>query len=112
MARRAAPGFARAAGLALIGVAIVAAAGFVLLPLVGRGLVRLLEFFMTALVATVGSISTGASIWSVVGTIAKAGAAALMTPVASAVLAALVLVAFGALYALLRLLESEKEPSP
>ena len=30
----------------------------------------------------------------------------------SAVLAALVLVAFIALYALLRLLESEKEPSP
>ncbi len=112
MTRWAGPGLARAAGLALIGVAVVAATGFVLLPLVGRGLVRVLEFFTSTLVFAVRSISAGASIWSVIGTIAKAGAAALMTPAASAVLAVLVLIAFAALYGLLRLLESEKEPTP
>src|SRR2546423_15470622 len=83
---------ARAAGLAVVGVVLIAAVVFVLLPLLGRGLVYVIELFATAAVGLVTSISAGVSIWTVLGTVAKAGAAALMTPAASGALAPLVLV--------------------
>jgi hypothetical protein len=103
---------ARAAGLAVVGVALVAAVAFVLLPLLGRGVVYIVEGFAAASLSLITSIGNGASIWSVLGTVAKAGAIALMTPAASGALALLVLVGVLALYGLLRLLDSEKEPSP
>ena len=102
---------ARAAGLALLGVGLVSAGWFVLLPLLVRGFVRGIELLVLACVRLATSIAAGVSIWSVLRTVAAAAAAAIVTPIASIVLAALVLVVAVASYWLQRLLESKGESS-
>ncbi len=100
---------ARAAGIAVVGLALVVAALAFLLPLLGQGAVYLIELLATISVELVTSIGTGVSVWGVLGTIVKAGATALMTPTGSGILALVVIIGFLAMYWLLRLLESEKE---
>ena len=103
--------FARVAGLAVVGVSFTAAALFVLVPLVAREFVRFIELLVAGCVWMATSIGVGVSIWSVLGTIGREAAGALVTPMASAILAVLVLVGIVALYWLQRLLESEEEES-
>jgi hypothetical protein len=110
---RPAAGFARYAGLVIVGLGLIAAAVLVLvlLPLLGRALVRGVGLLVAGFVWVATSISVGVSIWDVLGTIGRAAAGQLTTPAASVVLALLVLVGIAALYLLQRLLESEEESS-
>ena len=103
--------FVRAAGVAVLAVALAGATAFLLLPLAVRGFVRGIELVMAGTVWLAMSISVGVSIWTVLGAVGRAAAAALMTRQASAVLAGLVLVAAIALWGLQRLLGSEEESS-
>ena len=102
---------ARVAGLVVVGLGLVVAAVFVLLPLLGRAFVRVIELLVAACVWLATSIGVGVSMWDVLGTIARAVAGGLTTPAASAALAVLVLVGIVALYWLQHLLESEEECS-
>jgi len=108
---RPAAGFARYAGLVVVGLSLIAAAVLALLPLLGRTLVRAVELLVAGCVWVATAISVGVSIWDVLGTIGRAAAGELATGAASAVLALLVLVGIAALYCLQRLLESEEESS-
>ncbi len=103
--------FARTAGLVIIGLSFIAAAVLVLLPLMGRALVRAIELLVAGCVWLATSIGVGVSMWDVLGTIGRAAAGGLATSTASAALAVLVLVGIVALYWLQRLLESEEESS-
>ena len=102
---------ARVAGLVVVGLSLIAAAVFVLLPLLGRAFVRAIGLLVAGCVWLATSIGVGVSIWDVLGTIGRAAASGLATPAASVVLALLVLVGIVALYWLQRLLESEEESS-
>jgi len=108
---RPAAGFARNAGLVVVGLSLIAAAVFALLPLLGRALVRAVELLVAGCVWVATAISVGVSIWDVLGTIGRAAAGELATAAASVVLALLVVVGIAALYCLQRLLESEEESS-
>jgi hypothetical protein len=108
---RPAAGFARYAGIVVVGLSLIAAAVFALLPLLGRTLVRAVELLVAGCVWVATAISVGVSIWDVLGTIGRAAAGELATAAASVVLALLVLVGIAALYCLQRLLESEEESS-
>jgi hypothetical protein len=100
---------ARVAGLTVVGLSLVAATILVVLPLVGRGFVRLVELLVALCVWLATSIGVGVSVWDVLATIGRAVAGGLTTPAASIALAVLVLVGIVALYWLQRLLESESE---
>jgi hypothetical protein len=102
---------ARFAGLALVGLTSVAAAGFLLLPLLGRVFVRAIELTVAGCVWLATSIGVGVSMWDVLGTIARASAGALLTPTGSLALSILVVIGIMALYWLQRLLESEEGSS-
>ncbi len=102
---------ARVAGLVIVGLSLVAAAVFVLLPLLGRAFVRAIELLVAGCLWLATSIGVGVSIWDVLGTIARAVAGGLATWTASVALAVLVLIGIVALYWLQRLLESEEESS-
>jgi len=99
----------RLTGLALGGLSLVAVAAFVLLPLLGRGLVRGLALVVTGCVWLATSIGTGVSLWDVIWTIGRAAVGGLTTPTASALLAILVLVGVVALYLLQRMLDTGEE---
>jgi hypothetical protein len=101
--------FARVAGLVVVGLGFIAAAIFVVLPLLGRVFVRLVELLVSGCVWTATSIGVGVSVWDVLATIGRAVAGGLTTPAASVALAVLVLVGIVALYWVQRLLESESE---
>jgi hypothetical protein len=101
--------FTRVAGLAIVGLSFIAAAIFVVLPLLGRIFVRLVELLVAGCVWMATSIGVGVSVWDVLATIGRAVAGGLTTPAASGALAVLVLVGIVALYWLQRLLESESE---
>ena len=102
---------ARAAGLALLGVGAAWAAWFVLLSFLVHGFVRGIDLLVAACVWLATSMAAGVSLWSLLRTVTAALAAALVTPVASMVLAAVVLVAVVASAWLQRLLGSEEESS-
>ena len=102
---------ARVAGLVVVGLSLMTAAVFVLLPLLGRGFVRIIELLVAGCVWVATSIGVGVSAWQVVGTIGRAAAGSLTTPTASLAFTVLVLVGIAALYGLQRLLESEEEES-
>ena len=101
----------RSAGLALVALASTAAAMFVLLPLLGRGVVRGIELIIAGFVWLATSIGVGVSMWDVIGTIGRATFGSLLTPIGSIALSILVVVGIMALYWLQRLLESEEESS-
>jgi hypothetical protein len=100
---------ARIAGLMVVGLSLIAAAVFVLLPLLARTFVRAVELLVTGCLWLATSIGVGLSIWDVLATIGRAAARSLTTPTASVVLAILVLVGVVAMYGLQHLLESEEE---
>ena len=74
---------ARVAGLTVVGLSLIAAAIFVVLPLVGRTFVRLVELLVAGCVWTATSIGVGVSVWDVLATIGRSVAAGLTTPAAS-----------------------------
>jgi hypothetical protein len=98
---------ARVAGLALGGLGLIAAAVFLLLPLLGRAFVQGVGWLVTACVWVATSISVGVSLVDVLGTIGRAAASGLATPTASVLLTLFVVVGVAAMYWLQRLLESE-----
>jgi hypothetical protein len=100
---------ARLGGLALVGVVTVAGSVYLLIPLAARGFVSIVALFASACVWLAMSLSTGVSVWSIVGTIWRTVTGVLATPAASAVLWGLVAVGALALYWLQRLLGSEEE---
>jgi hypothetical protein len=102
---------ARSTGFALVGLGLAAVAGRYLLPLVGRGFVRGIEFVVAGCVWVATSIGVGVSVWDVLGTIGRAAVGSLVTPTGSIALSILVVIGIAALYWLQRLLESEGESS-
>jgi len=101
----------RFAGLALVGLICLTAAGYVLLPLLGRAFVRGIELIVSACVWLATSIGVGVSVWDVLATIGRVSVGALLTPTGSLALSILVVVGIMALYWLQRLLESEEGSS-
>ena len=102
---------ARVAGLVCVGLSLMVASVFVLLPLAGRTFVRAIELLVAGCVWVATSIGVGVSVWQVLGTIGRAASRSLTTPTASLTFTVLVLVGVVALYGLQRLLESEEESS-
>ena len=102
---------ARLVGLVLVGLTCAAAAGFFVLPLLGRWFVRGIELTVAGCVWLATSIGVGVSVWDVLGTIGRASVGALLTPTGSLALSILVVVGITALYWLQRLLESEEGSS-
>lgn len=99
--------YARPAGVGLGSVAAIAAAVFLLVPLLARAFVHGVELLTAGCIWVATSISVGVSVWTLIGTIGRSAEGALVTPAASAVLAVLVLVGLLALVALQRLLGVE-----
>ncbi len=100
---------ARLTGFAIVAVAVVAAAGFLLLPLVVQGFVQGLALTVNAIVWLAASLSSGADAWTILKTIGRAAGAALISPQAFGVIGGLVVASGVALYGLQRLLGSEEE---
>lgn len=98
-------------GFGVVGLSLVVAAAYYLLPLVGRALVSGVELIVAGCVWVATSIGVGVSMWAVLGTIGRAVIGALVTPAGSVALSVLVVVGITALYWLQRLLESEEESS-
>jgi hypothetical protein len=95
--------------LAVLGAVAAGGSAILLTPLVARAFVRGIVWLAAACVWLATSLSTGVSVWTLVGTIWQAGANALATPAASAALWGLVVLGALALYWLQRLLGSEEE---
>jgi hypothetical protein len=101
----------RVAGLAFVTVVLSILAARLLLPLAARAVVRTIELAMNACVWVATSLSVGASLWTVLGTIGRNAAALLNTRQASLGVTVLMAVAALAAYALQRLLGSDEESS-
>jgi hypothetical protein len=113
MDRRATLGSRRPVILRIVGVAasVVVAAltvAYLILPLTGRALTAIVAMISSASVWIAVSISTGVSVWGVLGVVGRTASAAIVTPGASASLGVLVLVAAAAAYGLQRLLSEEE----
>ena len=104
-------GWRRLAGLAIVGVVAPVAAIFVVLPLMVRGFVRAITATVNASLWVSASLGSGSDTWTIVSTVGRAAAAAVVTPRVLAGIAALVLVSAVALYGLQRLLGYEEESS-
>lgn len=101
----------RVAGFTVLTVAIAIPAAILGLPLAVRGLGRVIVLLMDAYLWAAISISTGASLWSLMVTVGLAIGGALVSPMASAILIGLVAITVFALYALQRLFGPEEESS-
>jgi hypothetical protein len=104
-------GWRRLAGLAIVGVLATVAAVFLLMPLMVQGFVRAINGTVNASLWVAASLGSGTSAWTIVSTLGRAAAAAIVTPRALAAIAGLVLVSVVALYGLQRLLGYEEESS-
>ena len=82
---------------------------YVLLPVAAWALVRSLTAALNGAVWLAAAIGSGADAWTIVRTVGNAVAGTLITPEASAGVAALVIVGALALYGLQRLLGSEED---
>ena len=102
---------ARLAGVAILSVALVVTAAWLLLPLAVRGLVRGIALVVDACVWFAASISAGADAWTILKAVGRAAGTALVSPQAFAVVGGLVLLGALALVGLQRLLGSEEESS-
>jgi hypothetical protein len=107
---------ARLAGLGVAAVVLVAAGGYLLLPLAVRLFVRALDLTLSVGLWLASSASSGADAATILATIGRAALGALTSTWALVVLAAFVLVGAAALYGLQRLLgveppEEEEESS-
>jgi hypothetical protein len=94
-----------------VAVAATLAAAYLLLPAAVRVFVGALTLTLNGCVWLAASIGSGVDGWTIAATIGRAAAGALVTPEASGLIAALVLVGALALYGLQRLLGSEEESS-
>lgn len=101
----------RVAGFTVLTVAIAIPAAILGLPLAVRGLGHVIVLLMDAYLWAAISISTGASLWSLMVTVGRAIGGALVSPMASAILIGLVAITVFALYVLQRLFGSEEESS-
>ena len=101
----------RVAGLGAVSLALAIPAVVYGLPLAVRAFVRAIALILSACVWFAMSLSAGVSVWTLIAAVTQATAAALTTPRASAILAALVAIAAVAAYGLQRLLGSEREHS-
>jgi len=100
---------ARLTGFAIVTVAVVAAAAFLLLPLAVRGFVRGLTLIVNGGVWVAASLSTGADAWTIFKAVGRAAGTAMLSPQAFSVIGGLVLAGGLALYGLQRLLGSDEE---
>ena len=92
--------------MASIGLAILLAA--FALPFMARAFVRAIVLMLNGCVWAAMSISTGMSVWGVLGVIGRAAVEMLATPTAFVVLLTLIVVGAGALYLLQRMLGTEE----
>ncbi len=102
----------RRAGLGVVALIVAIPAAVVGVPLAARGAVRAIVLILNACVWVAVSISSGVSPWTMIAVALRTTTAALATPKASGLLAALVGIGAAALYALQRLLASEEERFP
>ena len=107
-ARRAAR-WARLAGLAILGAVVASGIAILVIPFAARAFVRGIVLLAAGCVWLATSLSTGVSVWTMLGTIWQGTAGALATPAASAALWGLVVIGALALYWLQRLLGAEEE---
>jgi hypothetical protein len=104
-------GRARLAGAAILTVVVTLAAAYLLLPVIVVTFVRALMLTVNGCVWLAASLSSGTDGWTIVTTVGRAAAHAIVTPQASGLIAALAVVGALALYGLQRLFESEQESS-
>jgi len=102
---------ARVAGLAFVTVVLSVAVVRLAVPLGARAFVRTIELVMNACVWVATSLSVGASLWTVLGTVGRNAAGLLNTRQASLLLTLLMAIAALAAYGLQRLLGSDEESS-
>ena len=100
---------ARLGGFAIVSVALVVSAGWFLLPLGVRALLRGIALVVDGCVWFAASMSEGADAWTILKAIGRATGTALTSPQAFAIIGGLVLVGALALFGLQRLLGSEEE---
>jgi hypothetical protein len=100
---------ARFAAFWVLAVLAGAAAALLLLPLAVLAFVRALDLTLNACVWLAASLSSGADGWTLLATVGRAAARALLSPRALTVVGGLILLGAVALYGLQRLLGSEKE---
>ena len=104
-------GRARLAGIAMAVITAILAAAYLLLPAAVWLVVRALTATLNGCVWLAASLSSGTDGWTIVTTVGRAAAAALITPQVSGLIAGLVAVGALALYGLQRLLGSEEGES-
>ena len=99
----------RGAGLVLIAVVLMLAAGYLLLPLAVRMAIGGLDLAMSGTIWLVASANAGASATTILMTIGRAALRVFTSTRAVAILSGLVLLGAAALYGLQRLLGLEEE---
>src|SRR4051812_19140718 len=104
-------GRVRLAGVAVLTVVLSLAAAYLLLPAIVWAFVRALMLTVNGCVWLAASLSSGTDGWTIVTTMGRAAASAIVTPQASGVIAALAVLGAVALYGLQRILGSEGESS-
>jgi hypothetical protein len=97
------------AGLALASVAIAGIAAFLLMPLAVQLAVRGLIWVTNACIWIASSLSAGADLWTIAGTLARSAREALTTTAGFVATVVLVIVGAAALWGLQRLLGPEGE---
>jgi len=102
---------ARVAGAALGVTVVLLGAGYLLLPLATRALVRVLTLTVNGCVWLAAAMSSGADPWTILSAIGRAAGETLATREASAALLALAVVGALAFYGLQRLLGTDRESS-
>ena len=101
----------RLAGWGIAAVTLTGVAGWLLIPLAARMLVRGVELTLNGSLMLAASLGTGADTWTILRTVARALGATLLTRPALIGVAVLLLVGAAALYGLQRLLGSDEESS-
>lgn len=101
----------RLVGFALAALALMFAAGYLLLPVAVRMVISALDMAMSGGISIVASADSGASADAILLEIGRTALLALMSPRALAILSGLVLLGAAALYGLQRLLGLEEEES-
>jgi hypothetical protein len=101
--------WARMGGVAALGAVAVAGILILFVPLAARAFVRGIVLLAAACVWLATSLSTGVSVWTLVGTVWQTAAGAFATPTLSIAIWGLVVLGALAFYWLQRLLSSEEE---
>ena len=97
--------------MAVIAVVATVATAYLLLPIAAWGFVRLLTSTLNGCIWLAASLSSGNDVWTIAGTVGRAAAATLVTPLASGVIAALIGIGAVAVFGLQRLLGSGEDSS-